>query len=459
MTSTTTRTTLEEFVYEDVVPVKHGSRVLRTRTTLIVKDDCVSVIESEYIIGLTSGGKVWTRWRDMNCTYISYRARGNGPKRLNVYKKKLLRINGGGFQTSFKNETARNFTLYPFDKFPEAMIAIIDLLSRCGLTTQETYDSLLSEFTGESAKFRRSYRVEDEITKCAFPLLRGINERYVPPGLTLGARESTMQDFVRVAFGKKRYRKDLVKACSDAGLLLVAYARDLRQDVPVDWLVDMLKLDISPRADTPPHRYLKKIISRVPMHRRRSFLFDAVTPAPWFMDDIERMIEENNLHHVILESKNFRDLHDKLAAEVRKMKTVNHKVPVTGRAKKYNGAVTDNGLLIVAPEESETINSWGDQMRNCIGSYARRAINGDVFVGGVYSDNKLLANFEISPEGNLRQLLGKHNQKLTKEEQTDILDTLVSVKAIRIDKNTKSIPRAWGVEEYTPPTERETVTQ
>lgn len=460
MTSTTTRTTLTESVFKDVVPVQNAVRILRSKMTMIVKDDCVSLIQSEFITGLSSSGKVWYRWRDINCIYLSYRARGKGPLRLNMYRKESYKLSGKGIVTRFRNDTARTVSFYPFDSFPAVTDAIIDLLLRHNLISTAEADHYEDLDMNISRYLCLDY-AQRMVSQSAFPILKTFSDRrtVVPSGLTLAARENTIQDFVRVAFGKKRYRKDLVKACANSNLIAISFAREYRQYVPVDWLIDILNTPRGQFRELLPNPYTKEVLKDVPIHRRRAFMLDSLSMSWWYIKDISDMITGYNLGHVISVSKNFTDLHDRLASEVRKLKTENREIIVSGYAEKFHNTVTASGLRILAPEETETIHTWGDRMHNCIGSYAARAVNGKVFIGGVYSDNGLIGNFEISENGKLRQLLGKYNEELTQDLQTDILDTLVNVEAIHIDKKTKDIGQVWGVQNYVPINEREMITQ
>lgn len=457
MTSTTTMTVLQEDILATAEnPPLRGIRILRTKTTLFVKEDSVSVVESEFICGGSKSGKTWYRWRDINGVYLTYRARGNGPVRLNFYRKELRKVRDGKNQvTTLRNETARYVSLYPFDRFPEVVPAMVALLFSHELITKVDADDVIL-----GTSYFIANTVQKLITRSAYPILKvfsGTNS--VPGGITLAAREETIQEFVRVAFGKKRYRKDLVKACAGTSLERIAYAREFRQLVPVDWLIELMRVDYVDYRNGNPHPYLMEILKSLPMNRRRSFLVSTVHVSRWYADDIKNMIDEYSLKHVIDSSKNFTDLHDKLSSAVRRLKTVNQEIAISGYAEKYHQAVTANGLRIVAPVETETVHAWGDKMHNCIGSYAARAVNGGVYLGGVYSDTGLLANFEISPEGKLRQLLGKYNAELTESEQSDILDTLINVKAIHLDTKKNSIVNIWGVRNYVPITEREMITQ
>ena len=65
---------------------------------------------------------------------------------------------------------------------------------------------------------------------------------YIPVGLRsamIGAEN--VQEFTRRAFGKTRYRRDLVKAVASATLKDVENAWQFRGLVPIDWIVDLLR--------------------------------------------------------------------------------------------------------------------------------------------------------------------------------------------------------------------------
>ena len=282
--------------------------------------------------------------------------------------------------------------------------------------------------------------------------------------VTLPMREAETTDIVRSMFGKSRYRKDLVKAtagCESA--FTITFAHYLRRFVPVDWLVEILRTYREHAQFDGSNLKIAKSLSEmcalIPQARRRRFILSVWEDNRWMIMDTVRSFEGGVFtNDDFAEVRTLRQLHGLIqgrrgAWQDRAWSTSGVDLEFDIKkslAEKYHNKTTESGLEIVAPLKAETLREWSNQMSNCISGYAHTVSAKRTFVGGVYRDDKLIANFEITPQKELRQLLGRFNAALPKDVQRDIIDTLVSAKVV----NSKTVTQAWGVDEYTPQIER-----
>lgn len=121
----------------------------------------------------------------------------------------------------------------------------------------------------------------------------------------------------------------------------------------------------------------------------------------------------------------FRELHDVLAREQRKAKNPKIDIEYTGPAAELPGEYGE--YRIVAPTDSWAVDEWGDLMSNCISGYSRRAASQDTLLYGVYRGSELVANMELKPNGDVKQLLGKFNRGLDAEVQDVVYDAILDV--------------------------------
>lgn len=142
-----------------------------------------------------------------------------------------------------------------------------------------TADGRLNAQRGSNSECKRVFASEvektfPEIPKFSelFPLAQhyGAHEyNYVPVGLRSAMiRAENVQEFTRRAFGKTRYRRDLVKAVASATLQDVENAWQFRGLVPIDWIVDLLRgrqwegRNARQNAISIPRRHLKHLDQR-----------------------------------------------------------------------------------------------------------------------------------------------------------------------------------------------------
>lgn len=479
----TTITVLKERIGSVDAPLFSYSvshHILRTKTILRLKEDSISIEDAQMTSGLSSNGKRWYKWATIDRKTIVFRARKNGPRRVFGYHFHETRyeapIRGQRFYRSTLDKT-KNSDFWGY------------VLS---------YDSVFEEFKSRMLKyfpyvharlekFPTSLDKTDYAIASAYPALLdlvSINDsflgfanylsQFVGKNLT-AFREETLTLAVKKMF-KSKARKSLVKAIDYSHGSELRFAYHCRYLVPIDWIVDGLNKEntysvgyMAPdrlgRAKTSTYYKerdpLTEILSHVSEGRKRVFFLSLWNNEDTF--EVCRLFEWANGERkegfiaLVREASDVSVLHQEMIAQDRlnnrqriRPSMVNKKIELTEITSSYQNLELSSGLKIVAPEDTDTLVTWSNTMGNCISGYAFPAERGDLYLGGVYSGEKLIANFEIDKNKNLKQLLGKYNQHLTQEDRDAIIDALASVEAIHID----TVTQAWGVTDYTPTEQR-----
>ena len=264
------------------------------------------------------------------------------------------------------------------------------------------------------------------------------------------ARELTIK-----VFGKKRVRKDLVKAVANANICAIVYASLFKQFVPVDWIIDFLRNQnmeevnrtIIPYTELSRFELRSARVMLAHLHRRhhRRLLNERFRSSDVIIRLLKDSIRTFNANGAPIDGfdsiKSLGDLHDLLVwqtgAEFRyrrrmeradaeeRIHLVNHR-PARRGVQMENRPLTPDPLsakidgqvikdyVVVTPTDTDTLRAWGDEMNNCIASYCNK--NERTTLGAIYKDDNLIANFEIT-DGRLIQLLGKFNKSLNAESR------------------------------------------
>lgn len=266
----------------------------------------------------------------------------------------------------------------------------------------------------------------------------------------------TPMEFVKAAFGKTRYRKDLVKAVADAPLPLVNVAWAMRGLVPIDWIIAYLRscpqelhrtvLRHDTSADVLMFRKLMKMIPRE--NDRRSIMQDTLsadrTRFMHWQDSIRLYFEpepssalRNHPDEFWQETRlrTFEELHDEAmglfqthsrfvpsSVDVHKV----YKVPEPIEA--LHGEQFGDYHIEVA-QTVDTLRKWGRSMNNCIETYWQGMIQKSTVLGAVYRNEDMVANFELDYRDEqpvLRQLLGQGNTYLESDVKQEVVNALES---------------------------------
>lgn len=240
-------------------------------------------------------------------------------------------------------------------------------------------------------------------------------------------REDNFKDFVTSAFGKTRVRKDLVKAAAGSSLETLCLVHAMRYNVPVDWLVAFFRNH--PRGGPRPRgisntldREWANAFAQLSDRTKRNILTRPWTDGDWdHLPDIARMNTDRYGRIPIPQGRNFAsitEIHDAMTPNRHRPANrpyiiepaKNGPIELTDLAKKMHEHQIGH-MTIKMAEETETMSQWSEEMNNCIQSYRSNAVNQTGLYGGVYKEDKLVANFEIR-NNELKQLLGKYNKNL-----------------------------------------------
>ncbi len=127
----------------------------------------------------------------------------------------------------------------------------------------------------------------------------------------------------------------------------------------------------------------------------------------YFKDAIDQWMALGKIE-IPAEYKNIKDIHDWLAEEYRKSKTVSREIPYTEKFKVIDGA-TMGDLRLELPKETEDLYTYGKKLSHCVASYGDMAVNKICQIFAVYRGEELLYNLEIRGK-EIRQFRGKYNK-------------------------------------------------
>lgn len=417
-----------------------GIEVLREHIDLIENPNSIMRVTSQLLRGTTKSGKKWVRWNDYTKDILSVKPNKAGNIRLNY----LHYTPRGGF----KNHTPYSDLYYKFLNGTETYDPIHDFLRS---RVPERYDTWAKNSGDYRSLFYPGY-LYSGIT---------VEPAHMMPRLRVAMREENAIDMALSAFGKKHYRKDLVKSVATCQFATnIELAIMLRSQMKTDWLVEMMRservLDIGLRyrGAVPGDltEYIPALVAYIPEHRRRRFVLSIADNHRQFNADAIRFATRLPVE-AFEDIRTVRDLHERVIVAAPQLTRLNYTLParydieLNSLTEKYDGIETDDGLHIVAPKNSETVNEWSSTMSNCIRGYAEQAAKGYTNLGAVYDGEKLIANFEIDSKGNLKQLLGKYNNHLDIYLQSDIIEALEECGSI----TDRTLKNAWGVDLITVP--------
>lgn len=391
----------------DTSPYAQNTQAIAQCESYFVSEGKVSLIRSQKVTGLNKhSGNRWYRWQNTGGSTI--------------YTKKDGKIAGRMFSVGSRNQK----------RFLAGIAFHV-------VQNDERMRALVEENVGEVTF--------DKV----FPLAAHYNvvsEHGMPQGMRSAFQQDDLRGLVDVAFGKTRYRRDLARAAAQAHPNALGFARSFRGLVPIDWIVDFLRRhprevpevvaqggrmmvgyggvkDIRPHIRQLDPRSYRAILRNTTLDNR---VLMAIEDMAGVLPVNARVRNITELHDLVFD--NFRrrqrvyfqplDYGNERPGHTFREQTKDIIVEALGEA--IDGLVLDD-LSIKVARDDETLSGWGNEMRNCIGSYGyqmRYKDHGKV-LGGVYKGDNLLANFEIQ-NGSLRQLLGKGNSVLPEATRTNL---------------------------------------
>jgi hypothetical protein len=377
-------------------------------TTVFVNDETIVKKRSKYIAGKNRhSGKTYTRFQEKDAVIFSWK-RNN---RLRIYTVSNLLLMGD--TPKRKVRLVRDNTTHIL-KYPEHWV-------------KEANE-------GFQRKFGRG---AESVFKTEYPMLA-----FAEParGLTPHLVAKDAADLTLRLYGAPRFRKDLVRtvggvleyAPNDRTTVALLAGRMFSGLVPTDWMVPWIARAAREAGTASPDilalpEARRTIRTASEKQLRRLMTTDGSLHG--FHDSITmfRTLRGYNPDLMLsdLTFGSFRELHDVLAREQRKAKNPRFEIEYTGPAAELAGEYGE--YRIVAPADSWTVDEWGDLMSNCIAGYSRAAKTQSTLLYGVYKGSELVANMELKPNGDVKQLLGKFNRGVDAEIQDTVYDAILSV--------------------------------
>lgn len=390
--------TTQRILKEKSAPRQNGIGGVTTTnyTHLIVKPDAISQTWTEHVRGVNKySGKPFSRFTTREVESLSLRG---GRPRLYIRNNHRTRNRRPGGIRDVTTSLVRN---------PAGFIAFAEVENYWGVTVEN--------IVGTHYPLADYYHPMDGIT----------------PSLTA----QNVQDFTLRLFGKTNYRKDLVKAVASLGRNQtphLLFALSMKNRVPIDWIVGYLRTGVDDGGRFPPDLHL----------RGMKDLFRTASPRQ-LQTILKNGTTRSTLHHlrdtvllhrilttrgqeVVLADLQFRDI-EELHGLLMTVKTKEPERPI-----KYKKGLAEipgeyDGFTILAPRTTTDLVTWGRMMGNCIASYSNSAVSGGSGLYAVEKEGKMIANLELDPKGNVRQLLGRFNQSVDEQDRNDILLAVSSV--------------------------------
>lgn len=315
--------------------------------------------------------------------------------------------------------------------------------------------------------------IRENLQVLMFPLLRDIKleiNEWIPHWSGQGAllRQHTPKAVLQKVLGKRATIKPLAKAW---GAILaddpqtafehLSGLRYWRDFLTREQLVQLLRLATIPSYDTYNLVYGRLRLVDPYIHERR-VAFTRHVLELYGRDRIMRMNMEDagNTHHMfadcerIIRQNQFRgnegvelvyprrpntwgEIHDLLLEQVPQPRVihagagrryVHEEIPEEVPSDLYIDvdSTVVGDLLIKAPEKTTDLVAWSEAMGNCISSYRRDCALGQGLYLAVYKGHTLYANIEVR-DGKVKQLLGRFNKNLPKDEVEAIMAHFESV--------------------------------
>jgi hypothetical protein len=257
----------------------------------------------------------------------------------------------------------------------------------------------------------------------------------IATNLFLPLQKKDVFEMTTFAFGKTRYRKDLVKAVAQADPNAVAIAIDFRGLVPIDWIINFLRNNPRDERGAPPVSVpsIREYLFPLEPRSLRRLLQTEVGPQQagslYGINDVVRSARTRPQPGFV---RTWGEFHDNIygirrgdnrwqARNLGEDSRYSGDIKVITKAKPLENLQIGT-MTVVLPEHTSVLQAWGSEMRNCIGSYGSHAIGGHSILGGIYEGDKLIANFEIKKDGTLKQLLAKCNQPMPKDKRDAVVD-------------------------------------
>jgi hypothetical protein len=390
---------------------------------LYVNDSSVTLSENVKKVGTTKNGKTWVRFEPREKTIIRLAEYRDGRPRINVYRVQSAHAPGGHY-----GQDRRHPRKYTFDMTPNTAVKTYTRFSEHHSVLAGEFIKLYEERYGTTGLLP----MMSSVGKLAYPILRDNDKWLYQRPLGSALRQATGRAFVESAFGKTRYRKDLMKAIAESYWLEpVAMAHDFRGLVPVDWLVDFIREAPKHPFDLPYHqheatdlRHIARLTDQRSVRRLMSGLLAPGNTKMLVQDAIRSMksIKDRGAEAQPLgRVDSWRQVHDDLALQARRAVNPNKPIPQNHKiVKALDGLILEHEqagtFKIEHAKTTDDMENWGAMMGHCIGSYTNYAVAEHGFFFAIYRQGELYANLEMSNQGSIRQLYGRFNQRVAESK-------------------------------------------
>lgn len=319
----------------------------------------------------------------------------------------------------------------PKVNFKNTTVGEMVLLAKYPIVGQLFKNQITSRYEGRGG--RRHYSYQKKVYD--FPKL------FCEP---LRKSEQFEELVYRICLSKNpKMRKYIGRYASEEKFSLIWLAYCLRGLVPIEYLYDIydtcdqygaVEQDLSERLHPMDARHeivaYRKLLKNYTPRRILKFIKEGKF---WMhlKDTTRQWIEHADKIILPEKPKSFKELHDEVSRQYRLVKTAYQKIKKTKFMEHLDGKEVDDFRIKVAESNHELI-EWGEQMHNCIASYANRK---DCILLGIFKENTLIYNIEIK-NGKIKQFYGKRNSapvSSDKAKLSEFIETEINQIPVALD--------------------------
>lgn len=459
---------LYSFRPEQRHPDSYGDAVKSIQYEVLIKPETVTLRVITETCGVNMHSKkIYRSWKTDRTLHLSLRAEKYGHRVLRVYEN-IARTRK--YKGSFTNATSRYTDFFNIkledgvsDYFELGNVAPEYRYSRTVSTQHKAYTFAgwaFYQIFRELDPTNPAFTTHSFATAAAYPVLQMFPSskfnitslrECLPKNYSLHS-ELDVKKFITKTFGPEGVRKDMVKAVvstTDIGAIFLL--RNLKELFPLDWLRDVMKAPSEYVIYNPEAIYtetstagLVDLLASLTLPQRKRLLVEKLSPDQrtdlnyrGAIDDMHRDIrdilrmfhglnpEQKEEHKNRIDYSSWERLHEtliQLTNELRmkedaQVNSARFEHGDTYMTKLHDTSYEVDGekYLIRAPKHRHDLNRWGNDMHNCIASYHRKVVAHGTNVFGIYSNDVLFANVEISNSGGIIQHMQKYNTRSPEE--------------------------------------------
>lgn len=398
--------------------------------------------------GVSKNGTPWKKWETWGQLTMSTRALNKaGIKKLNLYTKHRTARGSALPWMPFRNATSdkimvsqvvRDEFIYDVNKEIERLVT--ENIGKPDIEREKYFTATAKTHPG--LNFTQLTKINEESyinpyfygMHIAYPLMRNLvlKDDRLPSSATKFLRHETMMDGVRAMYGKTLYRKDLVKAASTTtSVYRLMIARELRNIVPVDWIIDFLNAEhcaINHEMNKETVKSFRTLFKSLTPAQQKRYLKELADTSPrkavssWEINDTLRMFHQLEKDYGVtfipgqIQARGWKELHEAVRLDLRGRRYAKRDIEQVTLAKEIAKVKFANGYQVIQPKDTHDLLDWGNNMHHCIGSYANDAVQGSSVFLGIMKDGTMIGNAQIKvKEKRLVQIFGKHNRILEEE--------------------------------------------